>query len=41
MIPMRSIPETELHLFPHCGYWVMIEAAQVFERVSPEFLLRR
>ncbi len=41
MIPMRSIPEAELHLFPHCGHWVMIEAAHFFERVSLEFLLRR
>ncbi|MFD4406501.1 alpha/beta fold hydrolase [Nocardia sp. NPDC058499] len=40
MIPMRLIPEAELHIFPNCGHWVMIEAKQAFERVALEFLLR-
>ncbi|WP_297617304.1 alpha/beta fold hydrolase [Nocardia sp.] len=40
MIPLRLIPEAELHVFPKCGHWVMIEAKQAFERVSLEFLQR-
>lgn len=40
MIPMRLIPNAELHVFPNCGHWVMIEAKEAFERVTLEFLLR-
>ncbi|WP_327139637.1 alpha/beta fold hydrolase [Nocardia sp. NBC_01327] len=40
MIPLRLIPDGELHIFPKCGHWVMIEAKQAFERVSLEFLQR-
>ncbi|ORI18693.1 alpha/beta hydrolase [Rhodococcus sp. 1163] len=40
MIPMRCIPDAELHIFPNCGHWVMIEAKEAFERVTIEFLLR-
>ncbi|MCC3316288.1 alpha/beta fold hydrolase [Nocardia africana] len=40
MIPMRLIPHAELHIFPNCGHWVMIEAKEAFERVATEFLLR-
>lgn len=40
MIPMRLIPNAELHIFPNCGHWVMIEAKEAFERVTIEFLLR-
>ncbi|NRI68823.1 alpha/beta fold hydrolase [Rhodococcus sp. MS16] len=40
MIPMRYIPNAELHIFPNCGHWVMIEAQEAFERITTEFLLR-
>ncbi|MFE4503736.1 alpha/beta fold hydrolase [Rhodococcus sp. NPDC056743] len=40
MIPMRLIPNAELHIFPNCGHWVMVEAKEAFERVTIEFLLR-
>ncbi|MFI2474242.1 alpha/beta fold hydrolase [Nocardia xishanensis] len=40
MIPLRLIPNAELHIFPKCGHWAMIEAKQAFERVTLEFLLR-
>ncbi len=40
MIPLRLIPEAELHIFPNCGHWVMIEAKRAFERTTLEFLLR-
>ncbi|MGW0045056.1 alpha/beta fold hydrolase [Rhodococcus sp. NPDC003348] len=40
MIPMRLIPDAELHIFPKCGHWVMVEAKEAFERITLEFLLR-
>ncbi|WP_067563304.1 alpha/beta fold hydrolase [Nocardia acidivorans] len=40
MMPLRLIPHSELHIFPRCGHWVMIEAKQAFERISLEFLHR-
>ncbi|WP_027503475.1 alpha/beta fold hydrolase [Rhodococcus sp. UNC363MFTsu5.1] len=40
MVPMRLIPDAELHVFPNCGHWVMVEAKEAFERVAIEFLLR-
>lgn len=38
LIPMRSIPNAELHVFPNCGHWVMIEAKAAFERTVLAFL---
>lgn len=40
LVPLRVIPDAELHVFPKCGHWVMYEAKQAFERVSLEFLQR-
>ena len=41
LIPMRTIPNAELHVFPNCGHWAMIEAKQAFEDTVLGFLLRR
>ncbi|WP_228001114.1 alpha/beta fold hydrolase [Nocardia australiensis] len=40
LMPMRLIPNAELHVFPKCGHWVMFEAKAAFERVTLEFLRR-
>jgi pimeloyl-ACP methyl ester carboxylesterase len=40
LIPMRTIPNAELHVFPNCGHWAMIEAKQAFEATVLPFLLR-
>ena len=40
LIPMRTIPNAELHVFPNCGHWAMIEAKQAFESVVLAFLGR-
>ena len=40
LIPMRTIPNAELHMFPNCGHWVMIEQKEAFENVALNFLLR-
>lgn len=38
LVPMRTIPNAELHVFPNCGHWVMIEAKAAFERTVLAFL---
>lgn len=40
LIPMRTIPNAELHVFPRCGHWAMIEAKDAFESVVTAFLGR-
>jgi pimeloyl-ACP methyl ester carboxylesterase len=40
LIPMRTIPNAELHVFPNCGHWAMIEAKAAFESVVLGFLQR-
>ncbi len=40
IIPMRTIPNAELHVFPNCGHWAMIEAKQAFESTVLGFLQR-
>ncbi len=40
MVPMRLIPDAELHVYPKCGHWVMIEAKEAFESSVAAFLAR-
>jgi len=40
LIPMRTIANAELHVFPNCGHWVMIEQKQAFETTTLSFLQR-
>jgi len=40
LVPMRIIPNCELHVFPKCGHWTMIEQKAAFEAVVGEFLAR-
>lgn len=40
LLPMRLIPNCELHVFPKCGHWAMIERKAEFEQVVSGFLLR-
>lgn len=40
LLPMRLIPNAELHIFPNCGHWAMIERKKEFENVVLAFLLR-
>lgn len=40
IIPMRIIPNCELHVFPNCGHWVMIERKHEFENIVLAFLQR-
>ncbi|MDF3282907.1 alpha/beta fold hydrolase [Gordonia sp. N1V] len=38
LAPMRLIPDAQLHIFPRCGHWVMIEAKEDFEATVAAFL---
>ncbi len=40
LVPLRLVQNAELHVFPNCGHWVMVEAKEAFERIALEFLLR-
>lgn len=40
LIPMRIIPNAELHVFPKCGHWAMIEKKHEFETLVMSFLTR-
>ncbi len=41
MLPMRDIPNAELHVFPNCGHWTMIEAKEAWTDAVLAFLLRK
>ncbi|MEU0479414.1 MULTISPECIES: alpha/beta fold hydrolase [unclassified Streptosporangium] len=41
ILPMRSIPDVEVHIFPDCGHWVMIEQKAAWESVVLAFLTRK
>ena len=41
LLPMRIMPNAELHVFPNCGHWVMIERKAEFESAVTAFLLRQ
>ena len=40
LIPMRLLPRGEIHIFPNCGHWVMIEQREAFEAAVIAFLRR-
>ncbi|MFC4059142.1 alpha/beta fold hydrolase [Planomonospora corallina] len=41
IVPMRTIPDVELHVFPNCGHWVMIEQRAAWESAVLAFLTRK
>lgn len=40
LIPMRVIKHAELHTFPNCGHWAMLERKDEFESVMMSFFSR-
>lgn len=38
LLPMRVIPDVQVHIFPNCGHWVMIEAKDAWEATVLAFL---
>jgi pimeloyl-ACP methyl ester carboxylesterase len=41
LVPMRTIPDVEVHIFPNCGHWVMIEQKEAWESAVLAFLTRK
>ena len=40
MVALKLIPKASLHVFPRCGHWAQIEAAEEFREVATAFLAR-
>ncbi|MDT0201602.1 4,5:9,10-diseco-3-hydroxy-5,9,17-trioxoandrosta-1(10),2-diene-4-oate hydrolase [Nocardioides sp. AE5] len=40
MVALKLIPKAQLHVFPNCGHWAQIEAADEFREVTVQFLNR-
>lgn len=40
LLPMRTIPHVEVHVFPNCGHWTMIEQKAAWESTVLSFLTR-
>ncbi|GAA2727646.1 alpha/beta fold hydrolase [Actinocorallia aurantiaca] len=40
LLPMRTIRDVEVHIFPNCGHWVMIEQKEAWESTVLAFLTR-
>ncbi|MEJ7775261.1 MAG: 4,5:9,10-diseco-3-hydroxy-5,9,17-trioxoandrosta-1(10),2-diene-4-oate hydrolase [Nocardioidaceae bacterium] len=40
MVALKLIPKASLHVFPNCGHWAQIEAAEEFAEVATAFLAR-
>ncbi|ATY13063.1 alpha/beta hydrolase [Amycolatopsis sp. AA4] len=40
LLPMRALPRGEVHIFPNCGHWVMIEQKDAWEAAVLAFLGR-
>ena len=39
LIPMRTIPDVQVHIFSQCGHWAMIEQKAAWESTVEAFLL--
>jgi 4,5:9,10-diseco-3-hydroxy-5,9,17-trioxoandrosta-1(10),2-diene-4-oate hydrolase len=40
MVALKLIPRAQLHVFPNCGHWAQVEAADEFREVAVAFLNR-
>jgi 4,5:9,10-diseco-3-hydroxy-5,9,17-trioxoandrosta-1(10),2-diene-4-oate hydrolase len=40
MVALKLIPKAQLHVFPNCGHWAQIEAADEFAEITTAFLAR-
>ncbi len=40
LVALKLIPRASLHVFPRCGHWAQIEAAEEFREVATSFLAR-
>lgn len=40
LVALKLIPKARLHVFPNCGHWAQIEAAEEFAEITTAFLAR-
>ena len=40
LVALKTIPKAQLHVFPNCGHWAQIEAAEEFRQICTAFLAR-
>ncbi len=40
LVALKLLPKASLHVFPRCGHWAQIEAADEFRQVATAFLAR-
>jgi len=40
LVALKQIPKAQLHVFPNCGHWAQIEAADEFAEICTGFLAR-
>src|SRR3954469_9588892 len=40
LVALKAIPRATLHVFPNCGHWAQVEAAEEFAEVATNFLAR-
>jgi len=40
LVALKQIPKAQLHVFPNCGHWAQIEAAEEFAEICTAFLAR-
>ena len=38
LVALKLIPKAQLHVFPNCGHWAQVEAAEEFHAVARNFL---
>jgi pimeloyl-ACP methyl ester carboxylesterase len=41
LVPMRTMPNAEVHVFPRCGHWTMFEQRDAFVATVLAFLARK
>jgi 4,5:9,10-diseco-3-hydroxy-5,9,17-trioxoandrosta-1(10),2-diene-4-oate hydrolase len=39
-VALKLLPKAQLHVFPNCGHWAQIEAADEFAEIATNFLSR-
>ena len=40
LVALKLLPKAQLHVFPNCGHWAQVEAAEEFRAISTAFLAR-
>ncbi len=40
LVALKQMPKAQLHVFPNCGHWAQIEAAEEFAEICTAFLAR-